>query len=57
MRISKNDMNHVFYKRFCKKCQKLFKPTGKYQEFCLNCRFESNKLRFKNEKVKITKTN
>jgi hypothetical protein len=41
----------TFFK-FCKKCEKRFKPTGKYEEYCASCRTE---LRMKGRKNKLEK--
>jgi len=38
------------FKKVCPDCEKLFRPTGKYQKFCEDCRnkrFLNSKLRKK----------
>jgi len=49
MTTRRTDTNHKFFKRHCKKCDKLFKPTSKFNYVCEKCLSKNNSWR-KNEK-------
>lgn len=36
----------ITYKRFCKRCNKMFRPTSRYSKICPNCYKGDYKLRF-----------
>lgn len=46
--MKKTRRNKMFFKRFCKKCGKLFRPTSKFNCICDKCL----KSRYKNAGVK-----
>jgi rRNA maturation endonuclease Nob1 len=33
----------IRFKKVCKRCNKLFRPTGRHEEVCLNCYIKSRK--------------
>ena len=37
--------SRLTFKRPCKNCGKMFRPSGKFGRFCDKCRYEANKNR------------
>lgn len=37
MTLRRNDPNHKFFRRPCRKCTKMFRPTGKFSYTCPKC--------------------
>lgn len=44
--------NHKFFKKPCKRCDKMFRPTSRLEKICDNC-----KMNLRNNKNKLMKKN
>ena len=47
---------HLF-KKYCRRCDKLYRPTGRYQQICSECNLQTEGLKQYKKRDEIQTTN